>query len=520
MAEKGDGGSDTVSLPPTYAPSEAYTESPPPAYRGGRGSGKTVQIVKLVCVTAVVIAFLSGFFVLASHYMKTRACTCDPRPLDSVEGRAALLHAGFLPPPPPAAEALVGEKKVEKVEKKEEEEEINENTLDAGDDPVFGDDQVDALVEEVVEAEHQLEEEMKEVVEEEEEALQDILRAQADHMKKIRLPIDLIMGNPNLAGKEVNCEVERRQVPIAPGVMSQTILVTCKDDEDQDKAIPRPKPSLNPFPAPRPPMSLIAPLMKMLTSRPGPQPRLVPIFPPRASFGPKTRISPVVSLTPLSQHAPVMSHGPPVMPHGAPEPRGNPEGLSDRMLPRHLQPIVRITPRFLSQARETTGKINMVSLQRGALPLPQATPRAPPSPISLSPFPPRPIMRSFLPFKVLADTPTGLSRPRPATHMEMKAEEKDFGPPRGHTLIQNGRQLTPVHPSGPIRPPPRLITLPKAIRVHTLPRNTPFNTPGSFEASPPRFEASPPRFEASPPRFEASPPRFAPEGRRAPPASY
>lgn len=30
MAEKGDVPADTVSLPPTYAPSEAYTESPPP----------------------------------------------------------------------------------------------------------------------------------------------------------------------------------------------------------------------------------------------------------------------------------------------------------------------------------------------------------------------------------------------------------------------------------------------------------------------------------------------------------
>ena len=63
---------------------------------------------------------------------------------------------------------------------------------------LFHPSQVDALVEEVVEAEHQLEEEMKEVVEEEEAALQDILTAQADHMKKIKLPVDLILGNPNM----------------------------------------------------------------------------------------------------------------------------------------------------------------------------------------------------------------------------------------------------------------------------------------------------------------------------------
>ncbi|XP_063852783.1 uncharacterized protein LOC135095700 [Scylla paramamosain] len=464
---------------------------------GRVNGGKTVQIVKLVCVTAVVIAFLSGFFVLASHYMKTRACSCDPRPLVSAAGVAA--------------EALVGEKEVEK-----KEEEVQDNTLDAGDDPVLGDEQtptqaqVDALVEEVVEAEQQLEEEMKEVVDEEEEALQDILKAQADHMKKIRLPIDLIMGNPNLAGREVNCEVERRQVPIAPGIMSQTILVTCKDDDDQNKAVPLSNGTPNrPFPAPRPPMSLIAPLMKMLTSRPGPQPRLVPVslrgpmpfisqgksvleFPVRSPFSmpmQKTRVSPVVGISPMSASGPVVMA------------RANPEGPTDRMLPRHLQPIVRITPRFLSQARDDSGKINLVGLQRGALPLPQALPRAPPRPVSLSPFPPRSVLPSFLPFKVLGDTPSGPARPRPATHMEMNAaeEEKDFGPPRGHTLMQDGRQIIPPHPNSPIRPPPRLITLPKAIRVHSLPRDSQMNSPVNPQ-----------------PSFEASPIRFAPEGRRAP----
>lgn len=30
MAEKAEMPADSVSLPPTYAPSEAYTESPPP----------------------------------------------------------------------------------------------------------------------------------------------------------------------------------------------------------------------------------------------------------------------------------------------------------------------------------------------------------------------------------------------------------------------------------------------------------------------------------------------------------
>lgn len=515
MTEKGDGTPDTVSLPPTYAPSEAYTESPPPAYRGGRvGGGKVVQVVRLVCVTAVVLALLCGFFVLSSNYLKTRACTCEPRPLDTPEARAALLHAGFLqPPPPPSAQALVEEKK---------EEEIKENSLDLGDDTVLGEDalnenvlgedvpptdQVDALVEEVVEAEQQLEEEMKQVVEEEESALQDILSAQADHMKKIRLPVDLILGNPNLAGREVNCEVERRQVPVAPGVLSQTILVTCRDDDDDKDNTPlRPLGS-----APRPPLSMLAPLMKMLTSRPGPQPRLVPVslrgpvplmqsrpvmqVPIRSPFPlpAKPRMSPVSVRGPMSPMSP-MSPLSVVVPRPGPE-----EGPSDRMLPRHLQPVVRLTPRFLSAPREEPRPISLMGFQRGALPLPQARPRAPPRPISMSP--PRPLP-NFLPFNVLGD-----AEPRPATHMEMNHEpprpaedptppRMDFGPPRGHTLISDNPE---EEPRSLPRAPPRLITLPKAIRVHTLPRDglrppSPMDMPRSF----------------------APPPRFAPEARRSP----
>ncbi|KAK8379943.1 hypothetical protein O3P69_019760 [Scylla paramamosain] len=231
-------------------------------------------------------------------------------------------------------------------------------------------------------------------------------------------------------------------------------------------------------------MSLIAPLMKMLTSRPGPQPRLVPVslrgpmpfisqgksvleFPVRSPFSmpmQKTRVSPVVGISPMSASGPVVMA------------RANPEGPTDRMLPRHLQPIApSLSPR------------------------PSPAPR--PRPVSLSPFPPRSVLPSFLPFKVLGDTPSGPARPRPATHMEMNAaeEEKDFGPPRGHTLMQDGRQIIPPHPNSPIRPPPRLITLPKAIRVHSLPRDSQMNSPVNPQ-----------------PSFEASPIRFAPEGRRAP----
>ena len=48
------------------------------------GDSKVVQIVKLVCVTLVLIALLSGFFVLSSNYLKTRACNCEQRHLVSV----------------------------------------------------------------------------------------------------------------------------------------------------------------------------------------------------------------------------------------------------------------------------------------------------------------------------------------------------------------------------------------------------------------------------------------------------
>lgn len=55
--------------------------------------------------------------------------------------------------------------------------------------------EVEAVVDEVV---HELEEE-EEAMEEERLGLQDIMRAQMEEMKKkIKLPIDLILGNPAL----------------------------------------------------------------------------------------------------------------------------------------------------------------------------------------------------------------------------------------------------------------------------------------------------------------------------------
>lgn len=50
MAEKAEMPADTVSLPPTYAPSEAYTESPPPVstalLSASKGRNETGSVLK------------------------------------------------------------------------------------------------------------------------------------------------------------------------------------------------------------------------------------------------------------------------------------------------------------------------------------------------------------------------------------------------------------------------------------------------------------------------------------------
>merc|ERR1719228_357660 len=111
--------------------------------------------------------------------------------------------------------------------------------------------------------------------------------------KKVRLPIDMILGNPALAGRDVNCEEERRQQPLGGGLVSQAIIVTCRDNDDKDEEDdnePRPSgPSMPLMPVPgarriSPPMSIIAPIMKLLASRAQnrpdqPQPKISGPFP-------------------------------------------------------------------------------------------------------------------------------------------------------------------------------------------------------------------------------------------------
>ncbi|XP_069942099.1 uncharacterized protein [Cherax quadricarinatus] len=311
MTEKADMPGDTVSLPPTYAPSEAYSESPPPAYR--RDKSNRVQIVKMVCVTVVASALIIGFFIITSNYLSSRSCNCH----QEKAGVQKLQAASFLEIP--RAEELVDhslynnkvdekevdekkvdEKKVdEKQTKKEKEEEevktssmkevdtVDDATLPSVEDQLplqvvpLPQEEVEALVEEAVkleEGERELEAEERERQEEELErqenrqALRDIMRAQMDHMKKIKLPIDLILGNPALAGRDVNCEVERREQPLGNGIMTQAIIVTCRDNDDNDnndlqEALAGPvfpPPGARP---PSPPLSLIAPIMKMLTAK-------------------------------------------------------------------------------------------------------------------------------------------------------------------------------------------------------------------------------------------------------------
>ncbi|KAK3892558.1 hypothetical protein Pcinc_003607 [Petrolisthes cinctipes] len=202
-------------------------------------------MVKLVCVTVVVSAFIIGFFIITSNYLNARACQCPQSEVELNKLRAA----GFFGPPRASGlvdlqtnnleEQIVKNILEERVEEQEEENEMKQrrredemmgggNDLDLGDDTtlpkvleVIREDELPLPREEVeaiVEAERELEKELVEEEEElvrveeaEEEALRDVLQAQVEHMKKIRLPIDLILGNPALAGRDVNCEVERRQ---------------------------------------------------------------------------------------------------------------------------------------------------------------------------------------------------------------------------------------------------------------------------------------------------------------------
>ncbi|KAK7080112.1 hypothetical protein SK128_019248 [Halocaridina rubra] len=239
-----------------------------------RAKSTTVQVARMVCITILAVAFMIGFFVITSNYLSSKQCDCS-------KNNADLQTAGVLPP----VEKLVGAEELNKIQ------DMNNNEIDEQEplpsaspkvllqnefdeiavpdaqeelDDNIPVEEVQALLEEVTEIEEEAEREQEQL------GIQDIMKQEIDDMKKkIKLPIDLILGNPSLAGRDVNCEVERRQHPIGGGIVTQAIIVTCSDSDDNNARIEGPSVVMTP-PGPRrlgPPLSLLAPIMKMLTAK-------------------------------------------------------------------------------------------------------------------------------------------------------------------------------------------------------------------------------------------------------------
>ncbi|CAH0546946.1 unnamed protein product [Brassicogethes aeneus] len=61
----------TVTIKPDYAPSEAYSSEPPPAYM--KPKSVSVQVAKIVAVTVVLCSVVLGSFLLASAYVTANA---------------------------------------------------------------------------------------------------------------------------------------------------------------------------------------------------------------------------------------------------------------------------------------------------------------------------------------------------------------------------------------------------------------------------------------------------------------
>lgn len=74
------------------------------------------------------------------------------------------------------------------------------------------------------------------------------------------------------AGKDVQCKVEKKVQNLGGGILSKTIMVTCDDDNDDDDSdntvVTSPfEAMLGSRPSPQPPMSLLAPILKMMAAR-------------------------------------------------------------------------------------------------------------------------------------------------------------------------------------------------------------------------------------------------------------
>jgi len=239
-SEKGDLPHDTDSLPPHYATSEAYSDSPPPAYR--KTSTVRLQITRMVCATILTAGLLIGVFSLAHTYV-TRPCDCSQVQMQQQAPAAAALvqHAAVLPLPG--------------------------NDLTA-EQPQPLDVEMPAAAEETIE---EGSEEPENTIEEESDNLQNL----DNEPKNVKLPVNMLLGNPALAGKDVQCKVEKKIQNLGNGIFSKTIMVTCEDDgkDDEDETIKKEMPSspfnqMGPMKAfPRPPISMLAPVLRMMAAR-------------------------------------------------------------------------------------------------------------------------------------------------------------------------------------------------------------------------------------------------------------
>lgn len=278
MAEKGDLPSDTVSLPPTYAPSEAYTESPPPAYK--KSGMASVRIARIVCFTLLAMTFIIGFFVVTHKWVQNSNCKCAEQFQDESE---LVQHAALLSRIPSLPNSNLDNNKIEdEIERKEMEEDENFQEQDSVEEEA-------PLPEQIVPVNESPKDE-----DEDERVLEEA--------KNVDLPKNLLLGNPKLAGRNVHCKVERRQRKIAEGIMTQAIIVTC-DDEDDDDDDEEDENSDEKLPMPiipiRPPMSLLSTIMKVLSSRPRSnvdrpegEPQLLP-FPRPPAKGPLPILRPI-----------------------------------------------------------------------------------------------------------------------------------------------------------------------------------------------------------------------------------
>ncbi|KAF2364521.1 hypothetical protein FHG87_004719 [Trinorchestia longiramus] len=279
-SEKGDLPQDTDSLPPNYASSEAYSDSPPPAYR--KTSTVRLQITRVVCFTVLAAGFLTGLFILAHTWINTKnACDCDVVPNLPMQS-ASIMEASSIP----KIANLEGNPGLEIIENNAMDEDVVD---DRGQTEEYNYDQesrqMDIPLPDEDESSEITEDSIDDITVEEDDGLQNLI---TDSENRVKLPVDLLLGNPALAGKDVQCKVEKKIQNLGGGILSKTIMVTCDDDGDDDDEV---TPVMNPFgalmgsrPPVAPPMSILAPILKMMAARANS--RLQRQMQPRPSFRP------------------------------------------------------------------------------------------------------------------------------------------------------------------------------------------------------------------------------------------